>query len=38
MLEDMILTAVNEAIKKVEKDTEEKMGALTGGMNIPGMF
>lgn len=38
MLEDMILTAVNDAIKQVEKTTEEKMGQLTGGMNIPGMF
>ncbi|MGY3776462.1 YbaB/EbfC family nucleoid-associated protein [Helcococcus sueciensis] len=38
MLEDMIVTAVNEVIKKVEEDASEKMGALTGGLNIPGMF
>lgn len=36
MLEDLVLTAVNEAIRKVEEDTAGKMGKLTGGMNIPG--
>jgi len=36
MLSDMIIVAVNEAIKKVDKDTEEKMGKYTQGM--PGLF
>lgn len=36
MLEDMILVAVNEASKKVDKTTEEKMGKYTKGM--PGLF
>ena len=36
MLEDMILVAVNEASKKVDKMTEEKMGKYTSGM--PGLF
>ena len=36
MLEDLVLTAVNEAIRKVEEETSNKMGKLTGGMNIPG--
>ena len=36
MLEDMILVAVNEAISKIEKMTEEKMGKYTKG--IPGLF
>ena len=36
MLEDMILVAVNEASKKVDKTTEEKMGKYTQGM--PGLF
>ena len=36
MLEDMILVAVNEASKKVDKTTEEKMGKFTSGM--PGLF
>lgn len=36
MLEDMILVAVNEAAKKVDQTTEEKMGKYTQGM--PGLF
>ena len=36
MLEDMILAAVNEAAKKVDAETEEKMGKYTKGM--PGLF
>ena len=36
MLEDMILVAVNEASKKVDKETETKMGKYTQGM--PGLF
>ena len=36
MLEDMILVAVNEANKKIDKETEEKMGKYTKGM--PGLF
>lgn len=38
MLEDLILTAVNDAIAQVDKLSEEKMGKVTGGMNLPGMF
>ena len=37
MLEDMISAAVNEAIKIVDKTNEEEMGALTGGLNLPGL-
>ncbi len=36
MLEDMIVVAINEASKKVDKTTEEKMGKYTQGM--PGLF
>lgn len=36
MLEDMILIAVNEAQKKVDKMTEEKMGKF--GNSMPGLF
>jgi DNA-binding YbaB/EbfC family protein len=36
MLEDLVLSAVNEAIKKAEDETANKMGKLTGGM--PGLF
>ena len=39
MLEDMIVVAHNEAIEKIDKITEEKMGAYTKGLpNIPGLF
>ena len=36
-LEDLVVAAMNEAIKKVESDASEEMGRLTGGLNIPGM-
>jgi nucleoid-associated protein EbfC len=32
MLEDMIVVAVNEAFKKVDKETEEKMGKFNTGL------
>ena len=38
MLEDLITVAVNEAIGNAAKNAEEEMGAVTGGLNIPGMF
>ena len=38
MLEDLILSAVREALAKAEKTSSEQMGKLTGGMNIPGLF
>ena len=38
MLEDLVLSAVNEALRKAEEESANKMGKLTGGMNIPGLF
>lgn len=38
ILQDMILAAVNDGIGQVEKLSEEKMGKITGGMNLPGIF
>jgi DNA-binding YbaB/EbfC family protein len=38
MLEDLVLTAVNDAMKKVDEANNLKMSKLTGGMNIPGLF
>ncbi len=38
MLQDLIITAVNDAIKKVDDANNNKMSRLTGGMNIPGLF
>ncbi len=35
MLADMIMAAVNEAVRKATADSEETMGKLTGGMNLP---
>ena len=37
MLEDLILAAVNEAMDTAQKLASEKMAAITGGMNIPGL-
>jgi DNA-binding YbaB/EbfC family protein len=37
MLEDMILAAIQEAMKSAEDLAAQKMGALTGGLNIPGL-
>ena len=38
MLEDLIMSACNEALKKAEDETSNEMGKLTGGLNMPGMF
>ncbi|MDS0527240.1 YbaB/EbfC family nucleoid-associated protein [Clostridium sp. SHJSY1] len=38
MLEDLVLSAVNEALRKADEETTNKMGKLTGGMNMPGLF
>lgn len=37
MLEDLVAAAMNDAVRKVERATEEKMSGMTGGLNIPGM-
>jgi DNA-binding protein YbaB len=38
MLQDLIVAAVNEAARKVDEAVQEKIGGLTGGMKIPGLF
>ncbi|MNJ91239.1 Nucleoid-associated protein [compost metagenome] len=38
MLQDMILSATNEAIKTARDTSAKEMEKITGGMNIPGMF
>ena len=38
MLQDMILAAINEAVEKSQGMAAEKMGALTGGLRIPGLM
>lgn len=37
MVEDLVAAAVNDAVRKIEETTKEKMGGLMGGLNIPGM-
>ena len=37
-LEDLIVAAVNEAIKTVENASSQEMSKITGGLNIPGML
>jgi nucleoid-associated protein EbfC len=35
MLEDLVAAAVNDAVRKVESTTQEKMGSLASGMGLP---
>ena len=37
MLEDLIIAAVNEAMDKAQELASQRVGAITGGMNIPGL-
>lgn len=37
-LEDLVMVAVNDAIKKADDMMSEAMSAITGGLNIPGLF
>ena len=37
MLEDLIIAAVNEAVREAEAVSEEELGKITAGLNIPGM-
>jgi DNA-binding YbaB/EbfC family protein len=37
LLEDLVLTAVNEAIAKSQELAAKRLGKLTGGLNIPGL-
>ena len=37
LLEDLVLTAVNEAITKSQEAAAEHLGGLTGGLKIPGL-
>lgn len=37
MLEDLVLAAVNEGLSKAQQLAAQKMSAITGGLNIPGL-
>jgi len=36
MLEDLLAAAVNDAVRQVERNTQEKMSGMTAGLNLPG--
>lgn len=38
MVQDLVLAASNDALKKAREMMAEEMKAVTGGMNVPGMF
>ena len=38
MLQDLIKAAINDATRKVDEEMQSQLGAMTGGMKIPGLF
>lgn len=38
MLQDLVMTAVNDAMAKADELANQDMGKFTGGMNMPGLF
>lgn len=38
MLQDLVISAVNDAIKTAKDESSKEMSKITGGLNIPGMF
>lgn len=38
MLEDLVMAAVNEALRSAQEMVASEMSKITGGMNIPGLF
>ncbi len=38
MLQDLVLAATNDALKKVDEMVSQDMGKFTKGLNIPGLF
>ncbi len=38
MLQDLIISAVNEAVNSIESTTEAEMSQITGGVSLPGLF
>ncbi|NLA84694.1 MAG: YbaB/EbfC family nucleoid-associated protein [Clostridiales bacterium] len=38
MLQDLVLAAVNEALRQAEEMVQDEMSKLTGGLSIPGLF
>lgn len=38
MLQDLVISAINEAVNQVETTTEAEMSKITGGVSLPGLF
>jgi nucleoid-associated protein EbfC len=38
MLQDLIVAAINDALRKVDEAMQQQLGGMMGGMKIPGMF
>ena len=38
MLQDLVISAVNEVIREIDEESDREMEKLSGGMNIPGLF
>ncbi|EQJ30332.1 ybaB/EbfC DNA-binding family protein [Clostridioides difficile P9] len=38
MLQDLVLSAVNQALRNIDDIQASQMSKVTGGMNIPGLF
>ena len=38
MIQDLVMAACNEALKKVNEQVQTKISSATGGFNIPGLF
>ncbi|PTB85356.1 YbaB/EbfC family nucleoid-associated protein [Pseudidiomarina aestuarii] len=38
MIEDLVAAAINDAVRRVEQTSKEKMAEVTGGMNLPPGF
>lgn len=38
MLQDLVISAVNECLRNIETTTTAEMDKITGGLNVPGMF
>ncbi len=37
MLEDMLVAAINEAVRQIDEEAERELDGVTGGLNIPGL-
>ncbi len=38
MLQDLIISAINECVNQIEQTSESEMGEITGGVSFPGLF